>query len=217
MPRVAALDPTTYVRHRTHLGDRVWAETNCYTDVVIELLHGLGHEPLAAPLSARLELELWGRGPAPVEHASIEVEVAGGSVARFGGDALLGHFADLVWAYRFGPRRHDCVVARQRTPEGRWLHDDVIFRPGAVLPSHDATALSVGVAGADGERLVTLATTAMLQAVALTAEGWEPDDNFLHLAPGCPREVRFRPVGAPRAFRVEVSALNLRGAVNLRG
>ena len=48
MPRVAPLDPATYVRHRTHRGDRVWAETNCYTDVVIELLHGLGHEPLAA-------------------------------------------------------------------------------------------------------------------------------------------------------------------------
>lgn len=171
----------------------------------------------AAPLPARLELELWGRGPAPVEHASIEVEVAGGSVARFGGDALLGHFADLAWAYRFGPPRHDCVVARLRTPEGSWLHDDVIFRPGAVLPSHEVSVLSVGVAGGEAERVLTLATTAMLQAVALTAEGWEPDDNYLHLAPGCPREVRFRPVGAPRAFRVEVSALNLRGTVNLRG
>lgn len=48
MPRVRDLDPATYVRHRIHQGDRTWAETNCYSDVIIELLHGLGHEPIAA-------------------------------------------------------------------------------------------------------------------------------------------------------------------------
>ena len=46
--RILDLDPATHVRHATHQGDRIWAETNCYTDVVIELLHALGFEPLAA-------------------------------------------------------------------------------------------------------------------------------------------------------------------------
>lgn len=62
MPQVVALDPATYVRHRTHRGDRTWAETNCYTDVVIELLHGLGHEPLAAmpfTLSIDFDVDQW--------------------------------------------------------------------------------------------------------------------------------------------------------------
>lgn len=44
---IAALDPATYRRHRLHGEDRVWAETNCYTDLLIELAHGLGFEPLA--------------------------------------------------------------------------------------------------------------------------------------------------------------------------
>ena len=48
MKRIAALDPSTYKRHLIHGEDRTWAETNCYSDVVIELLHGLGHEPIAA-------------------------------------------------------------------------------------------------------------------------------------------------------------------------
>lgn len=48
MNRIAALDPSTYQRHLIHGENRVWAETNCYSDVVIELLHGLGHEPVAA-------------------------------------------------------------------------------------------------------------------------------------------------------------------------
>ena len=56
----------------------------------------------------------------------------------------------------------------------------------------------------------------MLQAVSVAAEGWQPDDNYFHLAPGCPRVIRFQPRGSPRAFRVEVGALNLRGTVTLR-
>lgn len=34
--------------HPIHGSGRVWNETNCYLDVVIELLHAFGHEPLAA-------------------------------------------------------------------------------------------------------------------------------------------------------------------------
>lgn len=48
MKQVAALDPANYQRHLIHGENRIWAETNCYSDVIIELLHGLGHEPIAA-------------------------------------------------------------------------------------------------------------------------------------------------------------------------
>jgi hypothetical protein len=41
------LEPTTYVPHLLHSPDRAFPETNCYTDLWIELLHGLGHEPMA--------------------------------------------------------------------------------------------------------------------------------------------------------------------------
>ena len=37
-----------YARHALHADDRLWVEKNCYVDVVIELLHTLGLEPLAA-------------------------------------------------------------------------------------------------------------------------------------------------------------------------
>ena len=47
MKSIAALDPSTYVRHAIHSEGRTWAETNCYSDVLIELLHGLGYEPVA--------------------------------------------------------------------------------------------------------------------------------------------------------------------------
>lgn len=62
MARLMDLDPDTYVEHATHLGERTWAETNCYTDVVIELLHGMGFEPYAAmafTLSVGWDVDQW--------------------------------------------------------------------------------------------------------------------------------------------------------------
>jgi hypothetical protein len=47
MQRLIPLDPAHYRRHAIHSDQRVWPETNCYSDVVIELLHGLGREPVA--------------------------------------------------------------------------------------------------------------------------------------------------------------------------
>ena len=43
-----ALRAAGYVRHTLHADDRLWVEKNCYVDVVIELVHALGLEPLAA-------------------------------------------------------------------------------------------------------------------------------------------------------------------------
>lgn len=40
-------DPSSYVPHPLHGPDRVYRETNCYTDVLIELLHSRGLDPVA--------------------------------------------------------------------------------------------------------------------------------------------------------------------------
>jgi hypothetical protein len=41
------LDPSDYRPHLLHASERSYPETNCYTDILIEFLHALGHEPLA--------------------------------------------------------------------------------------------------------------------------------------------------------------------------
>ena len=41
------LDPERYRPHSLHDPDRTYLETNCYTDILIEFVHALGHEPLA--------------------------------------------------------------------------------------------------------------------------------------------------------------------------
>jgi Domain of unknown function (DUF1839) len=41
-------DPRDYQPHSLHATDRSYLESNCYSDIVIELLHACGYEPLAA-------------------------------------------------------------------------------------------------------------------------------------------------------------------------
>ena len=41
-------DPATYRPHWLHAGERTYLETDCFTDIVIELLHARGDEPVAA-------------------------------------------------------------------------------------------------------------------------------------------------------------------------
>jgi hypothetical protein len=58
MKQVKALSPARYERHLIHGAERTWAETNCYVDVIVELLHGLGYEPAAAlPFTLGIDFE----------------------------------------------------------------------------------------------------------------------------------------------------------------
>jgi hypothetical protein len=47
-PSLSGQDPATYRPHRLHSSSRSYQETNCYADLLIELLHGCRFEPLAA-------------------------------------------------------------------------------------------------------------------------------------------------------------------------
>ncbi|MFL5754768.1 MAG: DUF1839 family protein [Chloroflexota bacterium] len=42
------LDPATYQPHAIHTGARTYLETNCFTDIISELLHAHGDEPVAS-------------------------------------------------------------------------------------------------------------------------------------------------------------------------
>jgi len=55
---LAGVDVAGYVPHAVHGSDRTYIETNCYTDVLVELLHARGDEPLAAlGINVRMDFE----------------------------------------------------------------------------------------------------------------------------------------------------------------
>jgi hypothetical protein len=58
MVSLLGLDPDGYEAHPLHGSERTYAETNCYTDVLIELLHARGQEPLAGlGFTVRMDFE----------------------------------------------------------------------------------------------------------------------------------------------------------------
>jgi hypothetical protein len=59
MVSLMGLDPATYEPHAVHQpGERNYTETNCYSDILIELIHARGAEPLAAAaFTVRMDFE----------------------------------------------------------------------------------------------------------------------------------------------------------------
>jgi hypothetical protein len=53
------LDPRTYKPHLLHAPERTYREINCYTDILIELLHARAQEPLAA-MGATVQMDFEG-------------------------------------------------------------------------------------------------------------------------------------------------------------
>jgi hypothetical protein len=53
------LDPATYRAHLLHAPERTYREINCYADILIELLHARGQEPLAA-LGSTVQMDFEG-------------------------------------------------------------------------------------------------------------------------------------------------------------
>lgn len=62
MVSLIGLDPDAYEPHAVHSTDRVYPETNCYTDIFVELIHARGGEPLAmlgVALGVEFEGDQW--------------------------------------------------------------------------------------------------------------------------------------------------------------
>jgi hypothetical protein len=53
------LDPAAYRSHALHAPERTYMEINCYTDILVELLHARGEEPLAA-MGGTLQMDFEG-------------------------------------------------------------------------------------------------------------------------------------------------------------
>lgn len=67
---VLGLDPEWYVQHPLHASERAWSESNCGADLWIELLHALGHDPVAGlgfTLAGDFDGEQWRMFTFPAE------------------------------------------------------------------------------------------------------------------------------------------------------
>ena len=137
--------------------------------------------------------------------------------ATFGSDALLSGFFDTAYAYRFGPPKHDVVVATLLGESGEIIAEAFRF-PGAVEPRTCSGSVLSAEARAVNNNVyeVTLISDRFLYAAHFDAKGFVADDNYFHLMPGRKKIVQLkRCADAAVKFRGYVEALNLDDVVRI--
>jgi beta-mannosidase len=167
------------------------------------------------PLDARIELSMFRDGRVAVGATQSTFKVpAHGSVSRHL-DGLFGYFTDAANAYRFGPPRQDVVLVRlMDATTGETIADAFHFPAGYRLPiQHGATVRVDAALRPDGKVAATIHSDVFLQSLAIACDGFTPDDNYFHVAPGHAKRVVFTPHGEATAFRASFEALNLREAI----
>jgi beta-mannosidase len=166
-------------------------------------------------LTAVVELELYRLGETSVARAETAVRVPPHEVLALRADGLLGRFADLAYAYRFGPPSHHATVVRLRSG------DDVLARAfhfplGRALPVESDLGLRANAQTRGGIPGVEVATRKLAQCVTLDVPGFVAADDYFHLEPGAKHWVALKPLDADRlAVRGSVGALNLHGHVQI--
>ena len=159
-----------------------------------------------------VEISVIGRDAVEVASTSIEVP-AGHACELYVGEMLAG-FSDLTYAYRFGPLRHEVVVAEL-------LHDDgSASECGPLLPrwtrgahgGDDVLNVSARVVPGGMEVEVTV-SRGTVRVPRLRRP--RPDDNWFHLEPGAQRVVTCRPLASAsnRSVSGEIRAINVVSSV----
>ena len=121
---------------------------------------------------------------------------------------LLPYFMDLSYAYRFGPMSCDAVVVTLRDRQGVQLAQAFHFPGGLGIAARSDIGLRARVTQHDdGTAELAVATRRLAQAVHIDVPGFQPDDDYFHLAPDT--EVRVALRGQPgQVPRGAVHALN---------
>lgn len=170
-----------------------------------------------SPLAAELELLVLARGRVVVAQATVDVVVSPAGTHEVGVEDSLGHFLDSTYAYRFGPPRHEAVVARLVSTDTHEVLSEDVYRPvrSAMTPAlSPPRAVLSREAGGDLE--LTLESETLLYDVRVEVRDYLPVDDHFCLTPGRPRVVRLRKVSdSGRPFEGYVEALNLQDPLRL--
>ncbi|CAG9181935.1 glycoside hydrolase family 2 protein [Cupriavidus pampae] len=174
-----------------------------------------------SPKQVRLSLRCLRDGEAIAAQASLDVTLAPRETRHLAAAALLDHFFDFTYAYRFGPPAHDVVVATLRDVAGAPVSQSVY------LPDRRASALRdpglhATVTQEDGEWWLTIGTRRFARWVHVDDHAMVPEQDWFHLGPGESRRVRLKhdaasAGGAPVIPSGEISALNAQTPVFYQG
>ncbi len=176
-----------------------------------------------APLDCSLRVALYRDFEVLVDEASVPLSLPAHSSAEHDVETLLGRFADVGWAYRFGPPSQDLIVlsAECVTPRGTTPVSQAFRFPAGIPVRREAPSALGLVASVEamGPRaaMLQLCTRRLAYGVRIDAQGFVPADDAFSIEPGRSREVLLtQRHGANRVdpeLAASVTATNLLGRV----
>jgi beta-mannosidase len=170
-------------------------------------LHALNDT--CSPIEAELRVTLYRGGRFRGASRSTPLTIPERSGRSVHADALFDGFIDLTYAYRFGPAQHDVVAATLRNAAtGRILARAHYCPCGLPTARDEALELVARTERVTDGYILTLEASRFAHAVAIEADGFVPDDNFLHIEPGEARRVFLSAEAAAEPLHGTVSALN---------
>ena len=173
-------------------------------------------------LVARLRVALYRDLEIPVGGGEQLLEVPAHSTTELDVEAVIGHFVDASWAYRFGPPAQDVIVATLEALDGDAARPIAqAFRFPVGRPSAAETPASLGLEAtvvdtrADATT-IEIRTQRLAHGVRLVAPGFRPEDDAFSVEPGHARSIELRPAIAGTPFRgATLTAVNLDGAIEI--
>ena len=140
------------------------------------------------PFAGQLEVALFRFGEVRVAGGSRDISVEPRSALELNAAAVFDDFLDLSYAYRFGPPSHDVIIATL-VDQGRQVGRAFQFVPGLPNTREMDVGLSADARRAGEGYELVIRTRKLAVSVSLDIDGFVPQDNHFHLAPGEERRV----------------------------
>ncbi|MGH9080528.1 MAG: hypothetical protein ACRDYE_10740, partial [Acidimicrobiales bacterium] len=167
----------------------------------------------AAVVTGRLALALFSNDHClETAEAAVAIPPRGGTTLS--SSSLFDGFRDVTYAYRFGPRPHELVVASLLDDDGSVLARATYLPDGPRRPVQSEIGLQARVEPVDDQVWsLSVSTRRFAQFVSVEVPGFRASDSWFHLEPGGTRVTVLCPERSPepdpdRVPMGQVRALN---------
>jgi beta-mannosidase len=168
------------------------------------------------PLDATVRVALYRDREQLVDGGDTSLVVAPHATTSVGVEAILGRFADVSYAYRFGPPSHDLVAVTLES--GGAILGTAVREPlgrRIAVETAEQLGLSATARRHDAAMAIELTCTRFVDGLRVAAPGFEPSDDAFPLLPNTTRTIILRgDDGAPWSGAT-VHAVNLDGSLEI--
>ena len=163
----------------------------------------------AHPVAGQVQVEVYSAEHC-IDRGQRPVTVPPRSGIELAAEDLFDGFRDLTYAYRFGPRSAELVVARLVGESGDVLATGRFLPDGPRRPLRGELGLQALLQPVDEQSWsLSVATRRFAEFVSVDVPGFRPDDSWFHLEPGGSVTIGLHPDGTgPDTPKGQVRALN---------